>query len=258
MQSLLFRGTSRHTVEHLLVVGQNCHTTWNASEFIDLHSCFCRLLVVKLIFRLLTEHSVFLLPYIYCGSFNVSKQRNFGADTQFTVSPIAWWRIDCADLEVFLTKIYCVFYQSFSQPSWETALFFFFLFSRSFFSVCCFFPSKKWNQKQAAHPNMRTYYFCTDTAKEMESWMKVMTDAALVQAETVKRFVEVLSLWHAKRKYSVRSFELKKKWMLALSLAPMCHISHVSLSCNCIYCLFEFISAALSFFVLNASPSLSD
>nr|XP_046249559.1 pleckstrin homology domain-containing family A member 5 isoform X4 [Scatophagus argus] len=40
---------------------------------------------------------------------------------------------------------------------------------------------------KATHPNMRTYYFCTDTAKEMESWMKVMTDAALVQAEPVKR-----------------------------------------------------------------------
>ncbi|CAG08718.1 unnamed protein product [Tetraodon nigroviridis] len=40
---------------------------------------------------------------------------------------------------------------------------------------------------KAAHPNMRTYYFCTDTAKEMESWMKVMTDAALVQAEPIKR-----------------------------------------------------------------------
>uniref|UniRef100_A0A8D3ADR2 Pleckstrin homology domain containing A5 n=1 Tax=Scophthalmus maximus TaxID=52904 RepID=A0A8D3ADR2_SCOMX len=44
---------------------------------------------------------------------------------------------------------------------------------------------------KATHPNMRTYYFCTDTAKEMESWMKVMTDAALVQhlSEPVKRFV---------------------------------------------------------------------
>ncbi|CAI5665184.1 unnamed protein product [Oreochromis niloticus] len=40
---------------------------------------------------------------------------------------------------------------------------------------------------KATHPNMRTYYFCTDTAKEMESWMKVMTDAALVQSEPVKR-----------------------------------------------------------------------
>uniref|UniRef100_A0A3B5KW59 PH domain-containing protein n=1 Tax=Xiphophorus couchianus TaxID=32473 RepID=A0A3B5KW59_9TELE len=36
---------------------------------------------------------------------------------------------------------------------------------------------------------MRTYYFCTDTSKEMESWMKVMTDAALVHAEPVKRSV---------------------------------------------------------------------
>lgn len=48
--------------------------------------------------------------------------------------------------------------------------------------------------KQATHPNMRTYYFCTDTAKEMESWMKVMTDAALVQSEPVKRFVRALTI----------------------------------------------------------------
>ncbi|XP_072292069.1 pleckstrin homology domain-containing family A member 5 [Eucyclogobius newberryi] len=40
---------------------------------------------------------------------------------------------------------------------------------------------------KALHPNMRTYYFCTDTAKEMESWMRVMTDAALVHSEPVKR-----------------------------------------------------------------------
>ncbi|XP_014874314.1 pleckstrin homology domain-containing family A member 5-like isoform X8 [Poecilia latipinna] len=46
--------------------------------------------------------------------------------------------------------------------------------------------SKKYAFK-ATHPNMRTYYFCTDTSKEMESWMKVMTDAALVHTEPVKR-----------------------------------------------------------------------
>ncbi|KAG7521842.1 hypothetical protein JOB18_007829 [Solea senegalensis] len=40
---------------------------------------------------------------------------------------------------------------------------------------------------KATHPNMRTYYFCTDTAMEMESWMKVMTDAALVHSDPVKR-----------------------------------------------------------------------
>ncbi|XP_027128293.1 pleckstrin homology domain-containing family A member 5 isoform X3 [Larimichthys crocea] len=40
---------------------------------------------------------------------------------------------------------------------------------------------------KATHPNMRTYYFCTDTAKEMESWMKVMTDAALVHTEPTRR-----------------------------------------------------------------------
>ncbi|XP_040344700.1 pleckstrin homology domain-containing family A member 5 isoform X13 [Herpailurus yagouaroundi] len=34
---------------------------------------------------------------------------------------------------------------------------------------------------------MRTYYFCTDTGKEMELWMKAMLDAALVQTEPVKR-----------------------------------------------------------------------
>uniref|UniRef100_A0A4W4DTJ2 Pleckstrin homology domain containing, family A member 5 n=1 Tax=Electrophorus electricus TaxID=8005 RepID=A0A4W4DTJ2_ELEEL len=47
--------------------------------------------------------------------------------------------------------------------------------------------SKKYAFK-AAHPNMRTYYFCTDTAKEMESWMKVMTDAALVHTEPIRRY----------------------------------------------------------------------
>ncbi|XP_008940740.1 PREDICTED: pleckstrin homology domain-containing family A member 5 [Merops nubicus] len=46
---------------------------------------------------------------------------------------------------------------------------------------------------KAAHPNMRTYYFCTDTGKEMELWMKAMTDAALVQTEPVKR-VERLTI----------------------------------------------------------------
>ncbi|XP_071395911.1 pleckstrin homology domain-containing family A member 5 isoform X3 [Centroberyx affinis] len=40
---------------------------------------------------------------------------------------------------------------------------------------------------KATHPNMRTYYFCTDTAKDMESWMKVMTDAALVHTEPIRR-----------------------------------------------------------------------
>ncbi|XP_051791375.1 pleckstrin homology domain-containing family A member 5 isoform X7 [Erpetoichthys calabaricus] len=48
---------------------------------------------------------------------------------------------------------------------------------------------------KATHPNMRTYYFCTDTAKEMESWMKVMTDAALVHTEPVKR-IEKLKMDH--------------------------------------------------------------
>ncbi|XP_058883693.1 pleckstrin homology domain-containing family A member 5-like isoform X17 [Acipenser ruthenus] len=49
---------------------------------------------------------------------------------------------------------------------------------------------------KATHPNMRTYYFCTDTAKEMESWMKVMTDAALVHSEPVKR-IEKLKPEHS-------------------------------------------------------------
>ncbi|XP_008410138.1 pleckstrin homology domain-containing family A member 5-like isoform X6 [Poecilia reticulata] len=40
---------------------------------------------------------------------------------------------------------------------------------------------------KATHPNMRTYYFCTDTGKEMESWMKVMTDATNVHSEPTKR-----------------------------------------------------------------------
>ncbi|KAM8973736.1 pleckstrin homology domain-containing family A member 5 [Pelodytes ibericus] len=40
---------------------------------------------------------------------------------------------------------------------------------------------------KAAHSNMRTYYFCTDTGREMELWMKVMTDASLVHSEPTKR-----------------------------------------------------------------------
>ncbi|XP_056655308.1 pleckstrin homology domain-containing family A member 5 isoform X24 [Monodelphis domestica] len=46
---------------------------------------------------------------------------------------------------------------------------------------------------KAAHPNMRTYYFCTDTGKEMELWMKAMLDAALVQTEPVKRVDKIPS-----------------------------------------------------------------
>ncbi|XP_064140587.1 pleckstrin homology domain-containing family A member 5 isoform X14 [Loxodonta africana] len=46
---------------------------------------------------------------------------------------------------------------------------------------------------KAAHPNMRTYYFCTDTGKEMELWMKAMLDAALVQTEPVRRVDKVTS-----------------------------------------------------------------
>ncbi|NWX46305.1 PKHA5 protein, partial [Steatornis caripensis] len=58
------------------------------------------------------------------------------------------------------------------------------------FHVSVLSPEDHINRKyafKAAHPNMRTYYFCTDTGKEMELWMKAMTDAALVQTEPVKR-----------------------------------------------------------------------
>ncbi|XP_038621703.1 pleckstrin homology domain-containing family A member 5 [Tachyglossus aculeatus] len=46
---------------------------------------------------------------------------------------------------------------------------------------------------KAAHPNMRTYYFCTDSGKETELWMGAMLDAALVQTEPVKRVDKVTS-----------------------------------------------------------------
>ncbi|XP_062447345.1 pleckstrin homology domain-containing family A member 5 isoform X12 [Rhea pennata] len=58
------------------------------------------------------------------------------------------------------------------------------------FQISVLAPEDHINRKyafKAAHPNMRTYYFCTDTGKEMELWMKAMTDAALVQTEPVKR-----------------------------------------------------------------------
>ncbi|XP_066445343.1 pleckstrin homology domain-containing family A member 5 [Eleutherodactylus coqui] len=40
---------------------------------------------------------------------------------------------------------------------------------------------------KAAHPNMRTYYFCCDTSKEVELWMKAMNAASLVHSEPVRR-----------------------------------------------------------------------
>uniref|UniRef100_A0AAY4D6W1 PH domain-containing protein n=1 Tax=Denticeps clupeoides TaxID=299321 RepID=A0AAY4D6W1_9TELE len=43
---------------------------------------------------------------------------------------------------------------------------------------------------------MRTYYFCTDTAKDMESWMKVMTDAALVHTEPIRRLDKLKTEHH--------------------------------------------------------------
>ncbi|XP_073932058.1 pleckstrin homology domain-containing family A member 5 isoform X21 [Castor canadensis] len=46
---------------------------------------------------------------------------------------------------------------------------------------------------KAAHPNMRTYYFCTDTGQEMELWMRAMLDAALVHTEPVKRVDKITS-----------------------------------------------------------------
>ncbi|KAM6097397.1 pleckstrin homology domain-containing family A member 5 isoform 5-T5 [Chlamydotis macqueenii] len=58
------------------------------------------------------------------------------------------------------------------------------------FQISVLSPEDHINRKyafKAAHPNMRTYYFCTDTGKEMELWMKAMTDAALVQTDPVKR-----------------------------------------------------------------------
>ncbi|XP_019400024.1 PREDICTED: pleckstrin homology domain-containing family A member 5 isoform X8 [Crocodylus porosus] len=62
------------------------------------------------------------------------------------------------------------------------------------FQIAVLSPEDHINRKyafKAAHPNMRTYYFCTDTGKEMELWMKAMTDAALVQTEPVKRVEKI-------------------------------------------------------------------
>ncbi|KAM4554263.1 pleckstrin homology domain-containing family A member 5-like isoform 3-T3 [Fundulus diaphanus] len=47
---------------------------------------------------------------------------------------------------------------------------------------------------KAAHPNMRTYYFCTDTGKEMDSWMKVMADAANVHSSEPTKRLEKLNV----------------------------------------------------------------
>ncbi|XP_062928483.1 pleckstrin homology domain-containing family A member 5 isoform X10 [Mobula hypostoma] len=62
------------------------------------------------------------------------------------------------------------------------------------FKITPVMPEDHINRKyafKAAHSNMRTYYFYTETAKEMESWMKAMIEAALVQTEPVKRMEKV-------------------------------------------------------------------
>ncbi|NXW34422.1 PKHA5 protein, partial [Phaetusa simplex] len=67
------------------------------------------------------------------------------------------------------------------------------------FQISVLSPEDHINRKyafKAAHPNMRTYYFCTDTGKEMELWMKAMTDAALVQTEPVKRYCGLTKQCH--------------------------------------------------------------
>ncbi|XP_059843608.1 pleckstrin homology domain-containing family A member 5 isoform X1 [Hypanus sabinus] len=64
------------------------------------------------------------------------------------------------------------------------------------FKITPVMPEDHINRKyafKAAHSNMRTYYFYTETAKEMESWMKAMIEAALVQTEPVKRMEKVAS-----------------------------------------------------------------
>ncbi|XP_067915034.1 pleckstrin homology domain-containing family A member 5 isoform X1 [Heterodontus francisci] len=64
------------------------------------------------------------------------------------------------------------------------------------FKVAPVSPEDHINRKyafKAAHPNMRTYYFYTETAKEMESWMKAMIEAALVQTGPVKRTEKLTS-----------------------------------------------------------------
>ncbi|XP_078091452.1 pleckstrin homology domain-containing family A member 5 isoform X3 [Mustelus asterias] len=64
------------------------------------------------------------------------------------------------------------------------------------FKIAPISPDDHINRKyafKAAHPNMRTYYFYTETAKEMESWMKTMIEAALVQTEPVKRTEKITS-----------------------------------------------------------------
>lgn len=147
--------------------------------------------------------------YKNSGSFTASKQSNFGADTQLTVS---------GSLEDLIRHFHRLR---------ERRLMLFSVFQVTL-SVCCLSPSKNEN-KQAAHPNMRTYYFCTDTAKEMESWMKVMTDAALVQAEPVKRFVPVLSRCQGKENILLESLNEEKQ---KLDVAPLKHFLVLILLCG--------------------------
>lgn len=164
----------------------------------------------KLTFRLLTEHSFFLCFCIKTlGASLRANRATSSADTQLTVS---------GSLEDLIRHFHRLR---------ERRLMLFSVFQVTL-SVCCLSPSKNEN-KQAAHPNMRTYYFCTDTAKEMESWMKVMTDAALVQAEPVKRFVPVLSRCQGKENILLESLNEEKQ---KLDVAPLKHFLVLILLCG--------------------------
>ncbi|OCT87959.1 hypothetical protein XELAEV_18016588mg [Xenopus laevis] len=58
------------------------------------------------------------------------------------------------------------------------------------FHICMITPEDHINRSfafKAAHSNMRTYYFCSDSAKEMELWMRAMTDASLVHSKPANR-----------------------------------------------------------------------
>lgn len=55
---------------------------------------------MELIFRLLTEESVFLFPHKYSGMFAASNRSHFGDDIILTVSRLALWQIYRTDLEV--------------------------------------------------------------------------------------------------------------------------------------------------------------
>lgn len=180
---------------------------------------------MKLLFRLLTEESVFLFPHKYSGMFAASNQSHFGDDAQLTVSRLAPWQMYCTDREVcridwcyrcsqlfsysYFTKIYSVLYQSSPQLARETAhSFSFFLFQDTFFCLLPL-PFKKPPNRQHIPTCGRTIFALTQPRRWSHGWKSWQT-LHLCRQSLSKGLCQCCHFVRGKKNYSVSRFEWRK------------------------------------------------